>query len=96
MCKIINGCTCTHFYIGIWHSEEWASYQSLCVNPDAIAYDVILPSNTHYFQNYAISQNPLVGLNGQMRIMECSDVDTDCFGVTLGYQGAGAVAPYTD
>jgi hypothetical protein len=28
--------------------------------------------------------------------MECTDVVTDCFGVTLGYQGAGAFDPYTD
>ena len=26
MCKIVTGCTCTHFYIGIWHQTEWASY----------------------------------------------------------------------
>lgn len=97
MCKIVTDCTCTHFYIGIWHMEEWASYQSLCVNPNALAYDFILPANTNYFQNYGISQNPLVGLNGQLRIMECSDVDTDCFGVTLAQQGVGSVAlGYTD
>jgi len=28
--------------------------------------------------------------------MECADVTADCFGVTLGYQGAGASNPYTD
>jgi len=55
MCKIVSGCTCTHFYIGIWHQTEYASYQSLCVNPDAMAYDYILPTNTFYFQNHALS-----------------------------------------
>lgn len=37
-----------------------------------------------------------MGLNGQLRIFECSDVAADCFGVTLGYQGAGSSAPYVD
>lgn len=83
MCKIVDGCTCTHFYIGIWHQSEWASYQSLCADPDVEAYDYILPTNTFYFQNYAISQNPTVGTNGQLRLMECSDSTTDCFGVSL-------------
>jgi len=55
MCKIVTGCTCTHFYIGIWHKVEYASYQSLCVNPDDIAYAMVLPSNSFYFQNYALS-----------------------------------------
>lgn len=55
MCKIVAGCTCTHFYIGIWHEVEYPSYQSLCVNPDDIAYAMVLPSNSFYFQNYALS-----------------------------------------
>jgi len=94
-CKIITdpaGCTCTHFYIGIWHQTEYPSFQSLCVNPDDEAYAFILPTNTFYFQNRALSQNPTVGMNGQLRIMECSDAATDCFGVTLGQQGAGSQA----
>lgn len=96
MCQIVDGCTCTHFYIGIWHQTEWASYQSLCTNPDDEAYDYILPSNSFYFQNHALSQNPVVGLNGQLRLIECSDVAADCFGVSMGYQGAGTTTPYTD
>lgn len=96
MCKIISPCTCTHFYIGIWHQTEWASYQSLCVNPDSIAYNYQLPTNTFYFQNHALSQNAAVGLNGQLRIIECSDATSDCFGVTLGYQGAGTSPNFVD
>lgn len=26
MGKIVSGCTCTHFYIGIWHQTEYPSY----------------------------------------------------------------------
>jgi len=55
MCKIVDGCTCTHFYIGIWHQSEWASYQSLCTDPDVEAYEYVLPTNSFYFQNHAIS-----------------------------------------
>lgn len=73
MCKIKTGCTCTHFYIGIWHQTEYPSYQSLCENPDDMAYAYILPDNTFYFQNHALSQNIAVGLNGQIRLFECAD-----------------------
>lgn len=84
MCKIVSGCTCTHFYIGIWHTIEYPSYQSLCDNPDDLAYSYILPTNTFYFQNRGLSQSATVGLNGQLRLIECSDATADCFGVTLG------------
>lgn len=26
LCKIRPGCTCTHFYIGIWHYNEYPSF----------------------------------------------------------------------
>lgn len=95
-CQIVSGCTCTHFYIGIWHSNEYPSFQSLCTNPDDIAYSYVLPTNTFYFQNRGMSQSATVGLNGQLRLLECSDVTTDCFGVTLGQQGTGTSSPYVD
>lgn len=62
------------------------------MNPDDEAYAFILPTNTFYFQNRALSQNPTVGMNGQLRLMECSDAASDCFGVTMGQQGATAAA----
>ena len=98
MGKIVTGCTCTHFFIGMRHNEgshgaESPSYRSLCVNPSAIAYYTALPSNTFYFQNKGISLNANVGLNGQLRLMECSD-STTCFGAMFGYQAAGSTGSY--
>jgi hypothetical protein len=58
MCQIVLDC------IGIWHYSERMSFQSLCTNPDDITYYIALPANTNYFQNHALSQNPVVGLNG--------------------------------
>jgi len=61
-----------------------------------LAYSYVLPTNSFYFQNHALSQSATVGLNGQLRLMECSDATSDCFGVTLGQQGTGTAAPYVD
>jgi hypothetical protein len=88
MCKIVAGCTCTHYYIGIHSSQglgsETPSFRSLCTKPVNLANYTILPTNSFYFQNRALSFNALSGMNGQLRIFE-SLADTTKFGFIVGY-----------
>jgi len=64
MCKIVAGCTCTHYYTGIRLSSDVPSFRSLCTKPVNLANYTVLPSNTFYFQNRALSFNVLSGMNG--------------------------------
>lgn len=88
MCKIVAGCTCTHFYIGIHNSygigADRPSFRSLCTKPVNIANYTVLPTNNFYFQNRALSLNALSGMNGQLRIYE-SITTPSTFGFIVGY-----------
>lgn len=90
MGKIINGCSCTHFYIGLrtYHGYEVASYRSTCSRPSNTAYYKTLPDSAFYFQNNRLSLNALTGFNGQIKLLECAD-NTNCFGILLGLYDIG-------
>lgn len=56
-----------------------------------------MPTNTHEFYNDALKLSPLLGLNGQVRLLEapatmCTTPETDaCCGVIFGYENTKAV-----